>query len=126
MKIVSVSMKDEAFEELERMRKEMGFAGRSEIFRHGLKALQEESKSMERLKGHVDCTLLLLHRKAEGAFSRVLHRNEDMIKTQIHSNICSDKCLEIFVMHGSSERIKAMYRGLKKVKKIDHIKLIVP
>ncbi len=126
MRIVSISMKDDAFEEIERIQKEMGFSGRSELIRQGINSLKEESKSIERLKGHVDCILFIMHEKAEDAFHTMLHKNEDMIKTQIHSNLCNDKCLEIFIIHGSSERIKTIYASLQKSKKIEYIKLIVP
>ncbi len=126
MKIVSVSMKEDLYKELERLQKEMNFKGRSEIVRHGINSLREESKSMENLKGHLDCILLLMHSKAESGIEKLMHKNEDLIKTQIHNNICNDKCLETFILHGNSEKIKSLYNEVRKNKKIDYIKLIVP
>ena len=125
-KIISVSMDEDLAEELEKFQREMSFGGRSEILRHGLSLMLEDSKSMEKLRGHVDCILFVMHSKAENKFSKTIHRNDDLIKTQLHSKFCNDKCLEIFVMHGESGRIKNLYNELRKNKKIDYIKLIVP
>ena len=126
MKIVSISMKDDVFEEIERIQKDMGFRGRSELIRQGINSLKEESMGIERLRGQVDCIIFIVHSKAEDAFHNMLHKNKDMIKTQIHSNLSNDKCLEIFIIHGSSERIKSLYTYFQKSKKIDYVKLIVP
>ena len=119
-------MKEDLFEEVEKIRKGYGFKNRSELLRHGINLMMEESKSMEKMKGHLDCILFIMHTKAESMLNRILHKNEDMIRTQIHNNLCNDKCLEILVMHGSSERIKDIYNSIKSSKKIDYIKLIVP
>lgn len=119
-------MKDEVYEELEKIQKELEYKGRSEILRHGISLIKEEEKSLEKLKGHIDCILLLMHSNAEGGIEKLMHKNEDLIKTQIHNNVCNDKCLETFILHGNSERIKSIYNHLSKNKKIDYIKLIVP
>lgn len=124
-RIVSVSMEENLFDEVERLQKEMT-GGRSEILRRGLNLMLEDAKSMERLKGHVDCILFVMHSKAEEKLSKTLHKNDDIIKTQLHSKFCNDKCLEIFVLHGEASRIKSLYGSLRNNKKIDYIKLIVP
>lgn len=125
-RIVSVSMDDDLLQKIEVLQKESNFRGRSEIFRRGLNYILEDSKSLERLNGHVDCILFVMHSKAEEKFSKILHKNDDIIKTQLHSKFCNNKCLEIFVLHGESEKVKSLYNQLKNNKKIDYIKIIVP
>lgn len=124
-KIISVSMDESLAGEMEKLQEEDG-VGRSELLRRGLGLMLEDAKSMEKLRGHVDCILFVMHSKAEEKFSKTLHRNDDLIKTQLHSKFCNDKCLEIFVLHGESGRIKNLYSQLQSSKKIDYIKLIVP
>lgn len=124
-KIISISMDEALAGEIEKLQKD-GFSGRSEIFRRGLKYMLEDSKSMENLRGHVDCIMFAMHSRAEDKFSKILHKDDDLIKTQLHSKFCNDKCLEIFVLHGESGRIKNLYNSLKKNKSIDYLKLIVP
>lgn len=118
-------MNESLADEVEKLQEE-GSIGRSELLRRGLSLMLEDAKSMEKLRGHVDCILFVMHSKAEEKFSKTLHKNDDLIKTQLHSKFCNDKCLEIFVLHGESGRIKNLYSQLQSSKKIDYIKLIVP
>ncbi len=126
MKIVSISMNDELYDELEKFRKEMKFSGSSDVLRQGLNALKEENKTLERLKGHVDCVLFIVHKEAEKKLVKILHENENIIKTQVHTKLCNDNCLELFIIHSKSEKIKDMYNKIKKTKNVEYLKLFVP
>ncbi|MBI2971779.1 MAG: nickel-responsive regulator 1 [Candidatus Aenigmarchaeota archaeon] len=126
MKIVSISMSDEAFGEMEKLQQELAFSNRSEVLRRGVRLMREELESMEKLQGHLDCILVVMHTKAEAALSKIIHRNNSLVKTHIHNNLCNDKCLEIFVMHGASEKLRNLYNELKRTKRIDYVKLIIP
>ena len=109
MKIISISMKDEIFQELEKIQKELEFKGRSDVLRRGMLSLREESNMMSKLKGHVDCILIIMHSKSEKNLLKILHKNDDIIKTQLHSKLCNDKCLETFIIHGSADSIRELY-----------------
>jgi len=126
MKIVSMSMNDDLFEEIESIKKDLSFRGRSEILRQGISLIREEARHLEKLKGHVDCVMMIMHANAERDILKLLHKNERIITTQLHSKLCNDKCLEIFVLHGPSDKIRELYNNLKVKKKLDFIKLVVP
>ncbi len=126
MKIVSFSIKDNLFDEMEKIKEEMSFKGRSEVIRYGLRMINEESKTMEKLKGHVDCVIILMHSHAEKTLSKILHKFDYLIKTRLHSTLCNDKCLELVLLHGESKNIKEIFNELKASKKTEYIKLVVP
>ncbi len=126
MKIVSFSVQDGLFEELEKLRKELKFSGRSEVIRHGIKLIGEESKMLERMKGHIDCVLLIIHENSETSFTKLLHDKEELIKMQTHSKLCNSKCQETFILHGNAEKIRELYGKLRTNRKIEYIKIIVP
>ena len=127
MPIISVSIDGETLEELDSIEKSFGFSGRSEAVRAGVRSLAAENKGVEKLAGEIKAVLLLVHEeRAEGSASGLAHEFEDVISTQIHSNLKIGKCLEIFVLSGNAERIRGLFRQAKASKKMEYARLVVP
>ena|SRR3989338_1138850 len=123
-KIISMSLGEDLLKEIDSLQ---GFSGRSEVIRSGIKLLLDELKEKERLKGHAECVMIFMHHKRfEDAFTKTKHKHEDIISTQVHSNLCNDKCLEIFVLHGAAEKITSFLSDMRKNKRADFVKLVVP
>ncbi len=126
MVIVSISLNDKILKEIDRIRRELGFSGRSEVIRAGARMLISESKEKEGLTGKINSALLLIHsQEAEDAVTEIKHRFEDITKTQIHSHLKENKCLEIFVLDGDADRIKEMVRLFQTSRKMEYVKLII-
>ena|SRR3989344_6229480 len=123
-KIISMSLSESLLKEIDSIE---GFSGRSEVIRSGIKMLLDDMKEKERLKGHAECVLIMMHDKRyENAFIKTKHKYEGIIVTQVHSNLCHDKCLELFVLHGSSGEITEFLSDIRKNKKAEFVKLVVP
>jgi len=126
MTIISVSLSDRLLEEIDRIQKELGFSGRSEVIRAGARMLIADNKGKEKLVGRINSILLLIHnQRAEDVVTEIKHRFEDITKTQIHSHLRENKCLEIFVLDGDAERIKEIARLFQASGKMEYVKLIV-
>ncbi len=126
MVIVSISLNDKILKEIDRMQRELGFSGRSEVIRAGARMLISESKEKEGLTGKINSALLLIHsQEAEDVVTEIKHRFEDITKTQIHSHLKENKCLEIFVLDGDADRIKEMVRLFQTSRKMEYVKLII-
>ncbi|EMR75504.1 putative transcriptional regulator with CopG/Arc/MetJ DNA-binding domain and metal-binding domain [Thermoplasmatales archaeon SCGC AB-540-F20] len=126
MVIVSISLNDKILKEIDRIQRELGFSGRSEVIRAGARMLISESKEKEGLTGKINSALLLIHsQEAEDAVTEIKHRFEDITKTQIHSHLKENKCLEIFVLDGDADRIKEMVRLFQTSRKMEYVKLII-
>jgi CopG family transcriptional regulator, nickel-responsive regulator len=126
-KIISVSLDEELLEEFDGTRRALGFSGRSEAVRYGINAILEEGKSRGALKGHVECVLLVLHRKMhEKHISRIKHRYDSVITTELHNSFCSGKYMAIFVLHGPADDAKNFLGDMRRVKGIEYANLIVP
>jgi CopG family nickel-responsive transcriptional regulator len=50
---------------------------------------------------------------------------EDIIRTQVHSHLKEDKCLEIFTLEGNAKRIQSIVKAFQVNRKLDYVKLIV-
>ena len=126
MAIVSISLNDTILKEIDRIQNALGYSGRSEVIRAGARLLISESKEKERLIGNINSTLLLIHSQdIEDVVTEIKHRFEDITKTQIHSHLRENKCLELFVLDGDADRIKEMVRLFQTSRKMDYVKLIV-
>ena len=127
MPIISASIDDETLSELDSLCKSLSFSGRSEAIRAGIRSLAAENKSVDGLTGAMKAVLLLVHEeKVEKSASHLAHEFEDVVSTHIHSNLKRGKCLEIFVLDGGAERIRALFKSAKASKKMDYARLVVP
>ncbi len=127
MPIVSVSLDQKTLDELSQLERELGSRGRSEAIRAGINSLLMENRQRKKLSGNLKAVLLAVHgENIEGRATEVKHNFEDVIITQVHSNLRRGKCFEIFVLHGDAERIKEFVSKLQSNKGMEHVKLLVP
>ena len=120
-------MDGETLAELDFLCKSLSLSGRSEAMRAGIRSLAAENKSAEGLSGDIKAVLLLVHEeKVEKSASHLAHEFEDVVSTHIHSNLKREKCLEIFVLAGSAERIRSLFKSAKSSKQMEYARLIVP
>lgn len=126
MVIVSLSLNETILKEIDKIQREMGYSGRSEIIRAGARLLISENREIEKLTGEINAILLLIHiQEKEDIVSDIKHDFEDVTNTQIHSHLMDNKCLEIFVLRGESKRILDMVRRFKTSGKMDYVKLVI-
>ena len=126
MVIVSVSLNDTILNEIDKIQQKMGYSGRSEVIRAGARLLISENKENEKLSGQINAILILIHhQEKEDIVSDIKHDFEDVTNTQIHNHLQNNKCLEIFVLNGDSNRIINLVRLFKTSGKMDYIKLVV-
>jgi len=127
MPIISASIDEETLAELDSLCKSLQFSGRSEAIRAGIRALSSENADVERLSGEIKAVLLLVHEeRAEKSASFLAHEFEEVVATHIHANLRRGKCLEIFVLSGSAQKIRELYRAAKGSRKMDFARLVVP
>lgn len=126
MRIISISLTEELLEEIDRLQKELGFSGRSEVIRAGARMLLADNKEKEKLEGRLNSVLLLIHtQKVEDTVTEIKHEFGDIISTQIHNNLREDKCLEVFILDGDAARIKQLVRLFQTSGKMDYVKLVM-
>ena len=123
--IISMSLNETLLKEIDSITKSMGFSGRSEAIRAGMRSLVLEHKQQVKLHGVIDASLLLVHNEQySGEVSLIRHNYLDIIKTQIHNHLENHKCLEIFVLKGDAKKIVGLLNEFETTKKIEFVKLI--
>jgi len=125
MPIVSISLNDEILTELDKLQKSMGFSGRSEAIRAGIRSFVSEEKQKSDLSGNINAILLVVHNdEFDHVVSGITHNFEDLITTHLHSKIEKEKCMELFVIHGDAEKISTVTKDFQTNKNMDTVKLV--
>ena len=125
MPIVSISLNDDILSEIDKLKKSMGFSGRSEAIRAGIRNFLSESKQKTELSGIVHAILLVVHNdEFDHIVSGIKHNFEDLITTHLHSKIEGEKCMELFVIDGEAERVSTITKDFQTNKKMDTVKLV--
>jgi len=123
--IISISLNDEMLTELDRLQKSMGFTGRSEAIRAGIRNFVSEERQKNELSGNVHAILLVVHNdEFDHIIAGMKHSFEDMITTQLHSKIHGNKCVELFMLDGEAEQINLITKNFQTNKKMDTVKLV--
>ncbi len=125
MPIVSISLNQEILLELDKLQKTMGFSGRSEAIRAGIRTFVSEEKQKSQLTGNVHAILLVVHNdEFDHVVSGIKHNFEDLITTHLHSKIEGEKCMELFVIDGDAERVSTITKDFQVNKNMDTVKLV--
>lgn len=125
MPIVSISLNSEILSELDKLQKSMGFSGRSEAIRAGIRTFVSDEKQKSELEGNIHAILLVVHNdEFDHIVSGIKHNFEDLITTHLHSKIEGEKCMELFVIDGDAKRVSTITKDFQVNKNMDTVKLV--
>ena len=125
MPIVSISLTEEILKEIDNLQKTMGFSGRSDAIRASIRSFVSEEKQKVELSGDVHAILLVVHNDDyDNEVTEIKHSYEDLITTHLHSKIDGEKCMELFMLNGSAEKVSTITKQFQINKKMDSIKLV--
>ena len=126
MTVISISLSSKLLNEIDNLKEEMGFSGRSEVIRASTRMLIADNREKEELRGDMNSILVLIHNKqVEDRVTEIKHDFEDVISTQIHSHLRENKCLELFILDGDAQRMNQLSKMFQTSGKIDYVKLII-
>ena len=125
MPIVSISLTEEILKEIDSLQKNLGFSGRSDAIRAGIRSFVSEEKQKENLSGSVNAILLVVHNdEYDNQLNGIKHSYEDLITTHLHSKIEGDKCMELFMLKGEADSVSSITKDFQINKRMDTVKLV--
>ena len=125
MPIVSISLTEEILKEIDSLQKNLGFSGRSDAIRAGIRSFVSEEKQKENLSGNVNAILLVVHNdEYDNQVKGIKHSYEDLITTHLHSKIEGDKCMELFMLKGEADSVSSITKDFQINKRMDTVKLV--
>lgn len=124
MTIVSISLNKDILNEIDKLQKSLGFTGRSEVIRAGIRTFVSEEKQKTDLSGKQNAILLVIHDdEYDDVVAGIKHNYENLISTHLHSKIDGERCMELFILAGDSKHVKAITQGFQTNKNMDTVKL---
>jgi CopG family nickel-responsive transcriptional regulator len=125
MPIVSLSLPEGLLEQMEDLRKNAGFAGRSELVRAAMRLMLADDREKATLTGDVNGLLVVTHdQEREEPVTELKHRFEDIIRTHVHSKTTSTVCVELFLVHGPAKKVVEMSNAFLAEDKMKSTKYI--
>jgi CopG family nickel-responsive transcriptional regulator len=125
MAIISISLSEQLLQEIDQLKDETGFSGRSDVIRASARMLIADNQDKKHLEGNINSILILIHKQeSEDKVTEIKHDFEDIIETQIHSHLKEDKCLELFILEGDAKRMHTLTKMFQTTRKIDYVRLI--
>ena len=121
-----MSLNENILDEIDKFQRSLGFSGRSEVVRAGIRNLLSEERRRQDLTGLVHALFLAIHdEKSDDQVTEMRHTYDKLIITHLHSKIDGDRCLEIFLLKGDANEIREMTKMFQSNKRMDSVKLIV-
>ncbi len=125
MPIVSISLNNDMINSLDKLQDSMGFTGRSEIIRAGIRTFVAEEKQKMEMKGKQNAVLIVVHAdEFDAQVAKIKHSFEDLIKTHLHNKLDGERCMEMFFLDGDSKKIQSITKGFLTDRKMDTVKLV--
>lgn len=124
MTVVSISLNDSMLSELDSIKEDMGYSGRSEVMRAAARMLIDDYRHKKPLEGIMSAVIIAVHVKRDDVISIVKHKYEEIISTQIHNHSIEKNCIDIFILNGRATMIKEMYISLHSSNKMDYISMV--
>jgi len=125
MGIISVSLSDEYTEALDTIQEAYGLKGRSEAIRTSISAALDEIKELSAFKGIVEGVLIIVRgNHADPWMIQIQAKYQDVIKTQMHSHLQDQKCLEVMVISCEASELRNLISEIKAQGKADYIKFV--
>lgn len=125
MTIVSISLSEQILSELDNYQKSLGFSGRSDIIRAGIRAFVADEKKKSKLSGVINAILLVIHYdESDNIASELGSKYEDVVTTKMHSKFEDNKCMDLFVLRGEADEITKMTNTYKNNKHMNVVELV--
>lgn len=125
MAIVSLSFPDKMMKEIDELQESLGFTGRSELVRAGIRLLLQDTREKNSLTGKVSAIVVVTHdQENEETVTRIKHRFDDIVRTHFHNKAARTNCVELFLLEGDASEVASMVKEFQKSDEIKSAKLV--
>ena len=122
--IVSLSLPDDFVVGMDRLIRERGYKGRSELVRAALRDFLNRHKEEDELKGHVNAIAVLGYpERMERHLSDVRHSHNDLLTSMLHAHTTNGRCATILVGEGADHKMKKFFAELRGLKELDFLNI---
>jgi CopG family transcriptional regulator, nickel-responsive regulator len=112
--------------EMDEVQQALGFTGRSELVRAGIRLLLQDVKEKASISGRVTAVVVVTHSEEnEGPVTKIKHKYDRIVRTHIHNKVGKNNCVELFLVEGLANGVASMTHDFQKEDGIRSVKLVV-
>ncbi|RLI06127.1 nickel-responsive transcriptional regulator NikR [Candidatus Bathyarchaeota archaeon] len=122
--MISLALPEKLLEELDQLSNLCGYTSRSEVIRDSIRNFISKYRWTSMPEGNFIATLMFIYEKERvniNLLTKLEHKFDDIIITNIHMHIEQKNCLEILILKGSGERIKELTSKISSIRNIGHV-----
>ena len=124
-----ISLPKKLLGEFDSVIEKSSYTNRSEAMRSAIRNFVSEYKDLQRSKGDIVGTLIVLFdhtiKGASDALTHTQHHHEDIISSTLHVHLDEENCLEVIVVKGKAEQINDLTKEIFGSKGTKHIKSVL-
>ncbi|AMK13540.1 NikR family transcriptional regulator [methanogenic archaeon mixed culture ISO4-G1] len=125
MSIISISLNDSYIKALDSIQEAYDLKGRSEAIRASISAAMDDIRELEDLSGLVEGVLIIVRgNHADPWMIQLQAKYQSSIKTQMHSHLKNQRCLEVMVISCDAYILHNMIAEIKSKDKADYVKFV--
>ena len=125
MPVVSLSFPEQLVKEMDKVQKSLGYTGRSEFVRSGIRLLLQDIKERDALGGEVTAVIIVTHTEEnEEPVTRIKHEYDEIVRTHVHNKITKNNCVELFLLQGEGSKTASMANDFQREDGIRTVKLV--
>ncbi len=126
MAIISLSFPETMVREMDEIQESLGYTGRSELVRAGVRLLIQDTKEKQGMSGDLSAVIVCTHTEEnEEKVTKIKHRFDNIVRTHIHNKIGKKNCVELFLVEGEASTVTKMVEEFKKEDAIRSAKLVM-
>lgn len=120
MAVISVSVPQELLSRIDDFTERHGYSGRSELIRDASRSLigEFEDKKLEDRELVGTVTVIFEDTGVEKQMIDLRHKYEDIVKSNVHSHIGDNYCMELFILEGSLDEIQNFVGNVRSTRDV--------
>ncbi|KXS44900.1 MAG: CopG family transcriptional regulator [Methanolobus sp. T82-4] len=124
---IGVSLPENLLSKFDAIIEKRGYSSRSEGIRDAIRNYITHYEWMSDVKGRRVGTITLIYdhtkRGLSSALTDIQHEYAHLIKSAIHIHLDHDNCLEVVILDGEGEDVKAVAERIMSLKGVTYVKL---
>ncbi len=126
MAIISISINEKLTKELDELSKELGFSGRSEIYRAAIRDYMNNNhtKILKPEQEYTASLTIIVPENQRKALHEAYH-DSGLVRSQFHMCISNNRCMEVLGLSGKGKQILATMKKIEAIPKIEKINLCI-
>ncbi|MDG6243029.1 MAG: nickel-responsive transcriptional regulator NikR [Methanolobus sp.] len=124
---IGVSLPENLLTKFDTIIEQRGYSSRSEGIRDAIRNYITHYEWMSDVKGRRVGTITLIYdhtkRGLSSALTEIQHDYSHIIKSSVHIHLDHDNCLEVIILDGEGEEVKAVAERTMALKGVNYVKL---